>query len=153
MTIEAPDLRDPAAAHPVGRLWPPGNAEESPPPQSKPTLSAAAHCVGADWPPGNRDDPRPPPSQPTVSAADLPLAERACALAEEHGTYGRWNYLDTLALAQHRTGDTAKAIETQRRALGLIPPKYHQPRKEMQERLAEYDAALAAQATSGGLPP
>ena len=76
-------------------------------------------------------------------AAALPLAERACALAEERGTYGRWNYLDTLALAQHRTGNTAKAIETQRRALGLIPPEYHQQRKEMEERLAVYEAALA----------
>ena len=76
-------------------------------------------------------------------AGALPLSERACALAEERGTYGRWNYLDTLALAQHRTGNTAKAIETQRRALGLIPPEYHQQRKELEERLAEYEAARA----------
>ncbi|MEK7730937.1 MAG: tetratricopeptide repeat protein, partial [Planctomycetota bacterium] len=81
-------------------------------------------------------------------AGALPLAERACALAEERGTYGRWNYLDTLALAQHRTGDTAKAIETQRRALGLIPPEYHQQRKEFEQRLAEYEAALATSAPS-----
>jgi tetratricopeptide (TPR) repeat protein/predicted Ser/Thr protein kinase len=81
-------------------------------------------------------------------AAALPLAERACALAEERGTYGRWTYLDTLALAQHRTGDTAKAIETQRRALGLIPPEYHQQRKELEERLAEYETALATSAPS-----
>jgi len=81
-------------------------------------------------------------------AAALPLAERACALADERETYGRWNYLDTLALAQHRTGDTAKAIETQRRALELIPPEYHQQRKEMQESLAEYEAALATSAPS-----
>ena len=26
-------------------------------------------------------------------AAALPLAERACALAEERGTYGRWTYV------------------------------------------------------------
>jgi tetratricopeptide (TPR) repeat protein len=77
-------------------------------------------------------------------AAALPLAERACALAEERGTYGRWKYLDTLALAQHQTGDTAKAIETQRRALGLLPPDYHQQRKEFEQSLAEYQAALAA---------
>ena len=43
------------------------------------------------------------------------------------------------------TGDTAKAIETQKRALGLLPPDYHQQRKEMEGRLAEYEAALAAQ--------
>ena len=75
-------------------------------------------------------------------AGALPLAERACVLAEERGTYGRWNYLDTLALAQHCTGDTAKAIETQRRALGLIPPEYHQQRKEFEQRLAEWGAKL-----------
>ncbi len=76
-------------------------------------------------------------------AAALPLAERACALAEERGTYGRWNYLDTLALAQHMTGDAAKAIETQKRALDLIPLEYYQQRKEFEERLAEYEAVLA----------
>ncbi len=86
-------------------------------------------------------------------AAALPIAERACALAEERGTYGRWNYLDTLALAQHRTGDTAKAIETQKRALSLIPPEYHQQRKELEERLAEYEAALAAQPASSPASP
>jgi len=83
-------------------------------------------------------------------AAALPLAERACALAEERGTYRRWNYLDTLALAQHMTGDTPKAIETQKRALALIPPEYHQQRKEMEERLAEHETVLAAQS---GLQP
>ncbi len=76
-------------------------------------------------------------------AAALPLAERACALAEERGTYGRWNYLDTLALAQHITGDTAKAIETEKRALAMLPPEYHQQRKEFEDRLAEFEAALA----------
>jgi len=81
-------------------------------------------------------------------AAALPLAERACALAEERGTYGLWKYLDTLALAQHRTGDTAKAIETQKRALGLIPPEYHQQRKELEERLTEYETAFATSAPS-----
>jgi hypothetical protein len=65
-------------------------------------------------------------------------------LAEERGIYGRWNYLDTLALAQHRTGDTTKAIETQNRALALLPPEYHRQRKEMDERLADYKAAMAA---------
>jgi len=51
-------------------------------------------------------------------------------------------------LAQHTTGDTAKAIETQKRALGLIPPEYHQQRKELEERLSEYEAALATAAPS-----
>jgi serine/threonine protein kinase/tetratricopeptide (TPR) repeat protein len=86
-------------------------------------------------------------------SAALPLAERACAMAEERGTYGRWNYLDTLALAQHMTGNTAKAIETQRRALGLVPPEYHQQRREQGERLAEYEAALAQKTTGVPSPP
>ena len=77
-------------------------------------------------------------------ATALSFAERSCALGEEKAPAHRWNYLDTLAIAQHRTGDTAKAIETQRRALGLIPPEYHQQREEFEERLAEYEAALAA---------
>jgi len=86
-------------------------------------------------------------------AAALPLAERACALAEERGTYGRWTYLDTLAMAQHRTGHPAKAIETQKRALSLIPPEYHQQRKEMEQRLAEYEASLAAQSAPNSASP
>jgi hypothetical protein len=43
------------------------------------------------------------------------------------------------------TGNTPEAIETQRRALSLLPPDYHQQRKEMEESLAEYEAALAAE--------
>jgi tetratricopeptide (TPR) repeat protein len=50
----------------------------------------------------------------------LGLAERACALAEK-GPGPNFDFLDTLALAQHLTGDTEKAIETQKRALVLMP--------------------------------
>jgi len=69
----------------------------------------------------------------------LGFAKRTCALAEESGSDRLWTYLDTLALAQHKTGDTAAAIETQKRALALMPegagPK-------MAERLAAYEAAM-----------
>ena len=32
------------------------------------------------------------------------------------------NYFDTLALAQHLTGDTPAAIETEKKALSLLAP-------------------------------
>jgi hypothetical protein len=47
--------------------------------------------------------------------------------------------VDTLALAQHRTGDTAAAVETQRRALSLMPEGAD---PGIATRLAEYEAAL-----------
>ncbi len=56
-----------------------------------------------------------------------------------------WAYLDTLALAQHLTGDTATAIETQTRAISLMPSEDADP--EMAERLAEYETALADKAS------
>ncbi len=65
----------------------------------------------------------------------LKYAERACA----GGNSSIPNYLDTLALAQFRTGNTAKAIETQRRALSLIPAGAD---PEMAAHLAEYETAL-----------
>jgi hypothetical protein len=49
-------------------------------------------------------------------------------------------YLDTLALAQHMTGDTAAAIETQERAISLMPEDAD---PEMATRLANYEAELA----------
>jgi hypothetical protein len=45
-------------------------------------------------------------------------------------------------MAYHRTGDTAKAIETQRRALSLLPESDALQRVELQKRLTEYEAAL-----------
>ncbi|MCB9886706.1 MAG: serine/threonine protein kinase [Planctomycetes bacterium] len=51
----------------------------------------------------------------------LVLAQRACQLAEKEGSKELWNMLDTLALAQHRNGDTAAAVVTQRRAVAVMP--------------------------------
>jgi serine/threonine protein kinase/tetratricopeptide (TPR) repeat protein len=70
------------------------------------------------------------------------LAERACALETADGGENLWKYLDTLALAQHMTGDTATAVETQKRAISLMPSPDAVP--GMRDRLAEYEAALAA---------
>jgi tetratricopeptide (TPR) repeat protein len=80
-------------------------------------------------------------------AKALGYSRRACALEEAAGGKDLWQYLDTLALAQHRTGDTAAAVQTQRRAISLMPDKNADP--EMPKRLAEYQAALG----SAGTPP
>ena len=71
----------------------------------------------------------------------LGLAERACAAEESAGGSNLAGYLDTLALAQHLTGDTTAAVETQRRALSLMSGELD---PEMAERLAEFEAALAS---------
>ena len=65
----------------------------------------------------------------------LRMAERACAADR------RDLYLDTLALAQHRTGDTARAVETQREAIRLMPAA-NPSRPDYVERLAHYENAL-----------
>ena len=74
-------------------------------------------------------------------ARALGLAERACTMEEGSGGGSLWSYLDTLALAQHRTGDSATAATTQRRALSLMSAEQPE-RAECEQRLAEYEAAL-----------
>jgi tetratricopeptide (TPR) repeat protein len=73
--------------------------------------------------------------------AALGYAERARALEEAAGGSNLWMYLDTLARAKHMTGDTAAAIETQKRAIELVP---EDEREELNATLAKYEAALAA---------
>lgn len=51
-------------------------------------------------------------------------------------------FLDTLALAYHRTGDTEKAREIQHRAISLLPPGDSRLRSELETRLAEYEGTL-----------
>ena len=50
--------------------------------------------------------------------------------------------LDTLGLAYFRTGDTAKAIETQRKAVALLPPGETRTRVVLEDRLAEFEGAV-----------
>jgi tetratricopeptide (TPR) repeat protein len=69
----------------------------------------------------------------------LALARRACERAEAEAGAELWQYLDTLALALHGTGDTAAAVATQRRALELTPEDAD---SGVRARLAEYEAAL-----------
>ena len=78
-------------------------------------------------------------------ARALGYATRACALEEAEGGGYLWTYLDTLALAQHRAGDTAVAVETQMRSISLMAAD-HPERADYEQRLAEYEAARSEQA-------
>jgi len=51
-------------------------------------------------------------------------------------------YLDTLALAYHMTGYTARALETQQEALSLLTEDQESYRPEMEANLAKYKATL-----------
>jgi tetratricopeptide (TPR) repeat protein len=80
----------------------------------------------------------------------LELAERACERVETADGEHPWMYLDTLALAQHQTGRTDRAIETARRAISLIPRDAYPPLVAMVHRnLRTFEAALAG----SGNPP
>jgi hypothetical protein len=75
-------------------------------------------------------------------ARALALAERACQRADEDDAPQLWLLLDTLALAQHRSGDARAAVETQRRAVSLTPAEAEPAvAAELRARLAEYEAA------------
>ena len=71
--------------------------------------------------------------------AALRLARDACAMTDDADPA----YLDTLALAQHLTGDTPAAIETEKKALSLLPPDASD-RGEYEAALAKFEAALKA---------
>ncbi|MCH8343318.1 MAG: serine/threonine protein kinase [Planctomycetes bacterium] len=51
-------------------------------------------------------------------------------------------YLDTLSLAYHLTGDTAKAIESQKMAIALLPRGDSSLRTSLEEALAKFEAAM-----------
>ncbi|MFG0330381.1 MAG: tetratricopeptide repeat protein [Phycisphaerales bacterium] len=75
----------------------------------------------------------------------LDLAASACEAAEESRHPDLAVCLDTLARAQHLTGDTALAIEIQRRVLELSPNH-----AIGEAHLAEYEAALSGGAAADG---
>ena len=75
-------------------------------------------------------------------ARALGYAIRACALEEAAGGEDLWPCLDILAAAQHMTGDSAAAVETQKRVIELAPPGADT--SEFERRLVIYEAALAA---------
>ena len=71
----------------------------------------------------------------------LRAAIRACDQERASGGIDLWKYLDTLALAQYRTGDPGAAVASQREALELLPPTGAVFRAEMQDRLGQYERA------------
>ena len=68
----------------------------------------------------------------------LPLALEANELTDHKNPA----YLDTLSLAYHLTGDTAKAIENQKKAIALLPPGESTLRTPLETALADFEAAL-----------
>ncbi len=78
------------------------------------------------------------------------LATRACAIEEANGGSLLFRYLNTLALAQHQTGDTATAVQTQKRALSLIPEDLDETTLgQMKEQLQTFEAAPVREQGSG----
>ena len=81
----------------------------------------------------------------TREPADLRDPESAFRFALEANEltgFENPSFLDTLALAYQMTGNTAKAIEIQKRALALLPEGDSPTRKEFEQRLAEFEVAL-----------
>lgn len=70
-------------------------------------------------------------------AAALPIAQKAVEKSRGEDP----DILDTLALAQHLTGDTRAAIETEKKALSLLPPNAP-GRGDYEAALAKFEAAL-----------
>ena len=82
----------------------------------------------------------------TCEPSDLQDPEAALVFALEAVELGQWrdpDVIDTLALAYHRTGDTAKAIEVESQALDLIPEEDAARREPFEATIAEYQAALS----------
>ncbi|MFN0135472.1 MAG: protein kinase domain-containing protein [Phycisphaerae bacterium] len=73
-----------------------------------------------------------------ATAQDPSAALRLAVRANELSDRADPAILDTLALAQHRAGDSAAAMETQKRALQLLSPD-DPDRKEYESRLDEYE--------------
>jgi len=73
----------------------------------------------------------------------LAYAGRACKAEEAAGGAKLWMCLDTLALAQHMTGDTAAAVENERRAISLLPSDAPEDaRRALTANLQTFEAAL-----------
>ncbi|MEE9128917.1 MAG: protein kinase [Phycisphaerales bacterium] len=83
----------------------------------------------------------------TVEPADLRDPETALRLARQASAMrdnANHAFLDTLALAQHLTGDTAAAIETEKKALSLLPADAP-GRGDYEAALAKFEAAFVDQ--------
>ena len=73
---------------------------------------------------------------------DSPTALRFALESNDLTRHENPGYLDTLSLAYHLTGDTAKAIENQKKAISLLPEGESALRTGMEEALAKFEAAL-----------
>jgi tetratricopeptide (TPR) repeat protein len=81
----------------------------------------------------------------TCESADLQDPEDALVFALEAVELGQWqdlDVMDTLALAYHRTGNNAKAVEVEMKALDLIPEVDTARREPFESALAEYRSAI-----------
>ncbi len=81
----------------------------------------------------------------TCDPADLREPQAALPLAIEANEMTDHKiplFLKTLSLAYHLTGDTAKAIENQKKAIALLPPGESSRRTSLETALADFEAAL-----------
>jgi non-specific serine/threonine protein kinase/serine/threonine-protein kinase len=79
----------------------------------------------------------------TCEPSDVRDAESALRIAleaNEMTDFANAGYLDTLALAYHRVGNSEKAIETQREAISLLPEGTD--RSDYEKHLGEFEAAF-----------
>jgi tetratricopeptide (TPR) repeat protein len=80
----------------------------------------------------------------TCEPADLRDPRAALKLAVEANEMPEFEnagYLDTLSLAYQLTGDTAKAIENQKKAISRLPEGDSALRKGLEEALTRFEAA------------
>ncbi len=77
------------------------------------------------------------PGGPCDAAAALPYAKRAVEMTKASDP----GYLDSLARAYFKTGDPAKAVETEEKALLLLPPSGSE--KDASPTRKQYEANLA----------
>jgi tetratricopeptide (TPR) repeat protein len=74
------------------------------------------------------------------------FARRAVELAEAENARNTYRMLDLLAAAHHQSGDTAAAVETQRRAIDALPERVSPDRRTAYEaRLSTYQDAVGAE--------
>jgi serine/threonine protein kinase/tetratricopeptide (TPR) repeat protein len=81
----------------------------------------------------------------TCEPADLQDPEAALIFALAAVELGEWkdpDVMDTLALAHHRTGNNAKAVEVEMKALELIPEEDTARREPFESAMAEYRSAI-----------
>ncbi len=77
--------------------------------------------------------------EPAESRDPHAALKLALEVAEKTG-YKNAGWLDTLSLAYHLTGDTAKAIENQKKAISLLPEGESALRTGLEEALATFAA-------------